>query len=69
MERRPMRLTVAPNLADPDGAYAALLAAHRGLTEAEQAALNARLILILLNHIGDPEVLAEALALARDTGR
>lgn len=64
-----MPLTVTPNLPDPDGAYAALLAAHKGLTAPEQAALNARLILILMNHIGDPGVLAEALALARGTGR
>lgn len=62
-----MPLTVTPNLPDPDAAYAALLAAHRGLTETEQAALNARLILILMNHIGDPQVLGEALALARDS--
>ncbi|MEO0361725.1 MAG: DUF2783 domain-containing protein, partial [Pseudomonadota bacterium] len=48
-----MRLTTSPNLADPDGAYAALLAAHRGLSDAESHALNARLVLILANHIGD----------------
>jgi hypothetical protein len=60
-----MSLTLTPNLPDPDGTYAALLAAHRGLTEAESQALNARLILILMNHIGDPAVIAAALETAR----
>ncbi len=64
-----MTLTVTPNLPDPDAAYARLLAAHKGLTEAESAALNARLILILMNHIGDAAVLDQALVLARDSGR
>ncbi|MEO1275976.1 MAG: DUF2783 domain-containing protein, partial [Pseudomonadota bacterium] len=39
------RLITAPNLQDADGFYEALLTAHDGLTEAESAALNARLIL------------------------
>ena len=59
-----MTLITTPNLRDPDQAYATLLAAHKGLTEAESHALNARLILILMNHIGDQTVLAEALTLA-----
>lgn len=52
------------NLPDPDGFYAELLAAHDGLSEAESAAFNARLILLLANHIGDRSVLAQALAAA-----
>jgi Protein of unknown function (DUF2783) len=60
-----MTLITAPNLKDPDAAYAALLAAHKGLTEAESQALNARLILILMNHVGDAEALKQALDLAR----
>lgn len=60
-----MSLIITPNLPDADAAYAALLAAHKGLTEAESHALNARLVLILMNHVGDPETLAEALALAQ----
>ncbi|WP_340108209.1 DUF2783 domain-containing protein [Pikeienuella sp. HZG-20] len=52
------------NIDDHDGFYAELLAAHKGLDEAESAALNARLILILANHIGERDVLREALALA-----
>jgi hypothetical protein len=58
-------LVTEPNLSGPDETYAALIAAHDGLTEAESHALNARLILILMNHIGDGRVLAEALRLAR----
>lgn len=61
-----MNLIITPNLKDPDAAYAALLAVHKGLTEPESHALNARLILILMNHIGDDVVLTEALRLARD---
>ena len=58
-------LITSPNLADPDATYAQLLAAHDGLSEAESAALNARLLLILINHIGNAEVLAEALKAAQ----
>ncbi len=54
-----------PNLADHDGFYAELLAMHKGLSAQESNALNAQLILILSNHIGDRMVLSEALALAR----
>jgi hypothetical protein len=50
---------------DPDRAYRALIDAHRGLSEEESAALNTRLVLILANHIGDLEVLTEAIALAQ----
>ena len=57
-------LNTAPNLTTPDDFYDALLAAHDGLTKAQSDALNARLILILANHIGDPQVLRQALAAA-----
>jgi hypothetical protein len=52
------------NIAAPDEFYAELLAAHDGLSAAESAAFNARLILVLANHIGDRAVLSEALAAA-----
>ena len=58
-------LNTASNLPDPDRAYAAIIEAHRGLTDAESQELNARLVLILSNHIGSETVLAEALELAR----
>lgn len=61
-------LITDPNLADPDGFYAELLAAHDGLEEAASHALNARLVLIMANHIGDREAISAALALAKRTG-
>lgn len=59
-------LITTPNLAKPDESYARLIATHDGLTEAESHALNARLVLILMNHVGDDAILAQALRLARD---
>jgi len=53
---------------DPDLAYRQLAEAHRGLTAEASAELNARLVLILANQIGDAEVLAEAIAVARRAG-
>lgn len=50
---------------NPDAAYEALVDAHRGLSEAESAAFNARLALILANHIGDLAILRAAIALAK----
>jgi len=61
-------LILTPNIPDPDGFYAELLAAHDGLSEEESHALNARLVLILANQIGDREALSAALAFARRTG-
>ncbi|MFN3294662.1 MAG: DUF2783 domain-containing protein [Gemmobacter sp.] len=63
-----MALITANNLSDADASYAALIRAHEGLTEAESHALNARLILILMNQVGDAAIIAEALALARQSG-
>ena len=48
-----------------DDFYENLMRAHQGLSEADSHSLNARLVLILANHIGDLAVLQEALALAR----
>jgi predicted LPLAT superfamily acyltransferase len=58
------KLVTASQFADPDAAYLALVDAHRRLSDAEAADLDARLVLILANHIGDLEVLREAIALA-----
>ena len=58
-------LTQTPNITDPDGFYAELLGIHEGLSPAESHALNARLILILANHIGDRDILRAALAAAK----
>ncbi len=61
-------LITEPNLHNPDEIYARLIAAHDGLSEAESHALNARLVLILMNHIGNHAILTEALGHARPTG-
>lgn len=61
-------LRTEARLADPDGFYAALMEAHRGLDEAASRRLDARLVILLANHIGDDAVLREAIALARATG-
>ncbi|MEM8872577.1 MAG: DUF2783 domain-containing protein [Pseudomonadota bacterium] len=57
-------LVLTPNLKNSDDFYEALLAAHEGLEEPAMHALNARLILILANHIGDETVLEQALEAA-----
>ena len=58
-------LIVDPNIADPDGFYDELLKVHDGLSEPESTALNARLILILANQIGDRDQLRAALQAAK----
>jgi hypothetical protein len=52
------------NVPDPDGMYAAIIEAHSGLSHEDSVALDARLVLLLANHIGDAEVLREAIATA-----
>jgi hypothetical protein len=60
-----MALQREANTKDPDGLYAAIIDAHADLSDADSAALNARLVLLLANHIGDESVLREALGVAR----
>lgn len=71
-----MPLNTQPNFSEPgvpqrwaytpgDAFYDALIAAHQGLTDAQSELLNARLVLLLANHVGDLSVLREAIALAR----
>lgn len=55
------------NLARPDDVYNAIVDAHRDLTDEQCRAFDARLILLLANHVGDEDVLREALAAARQT--
>jgi hypothetical protein len=62
-----MLLNTEPNIARPDDFYQALIDAHAGLTEAQSAALNARLILLLANQVGDLDTLRAAIAAARDS--
>ncbi|MEY8840063.1 DUF2783 domain-containing protein [Cribrihabitans sp. XS_ASV171] len=57
-------LILTPNIDTPDDFYAELLATHEGLEKTESEALNARLVLVLANHIGDRDVLSQALKAA-----
>lgn len=61
-------LNTKPNIAGADDFYADLLALHEGKSEKESADINARLILLLANHIGDKQVLALALEAAVKPG-
>jgi hypothetical protein len=58
-------LNTDPNLPAPDDFYEALVDLHRGLSDGESALVNAKLILLLANHVGDPEVLRAAMDAAR----
>jgi hypothetical protein len=61
-----MRLNTDPNLDSPDDFYEALIDMHRGLSDEQSELANARLILVLANHIGDLEVLRQAMSTARN---
>ena len=76
----PPLLDTSPRFSDPgrpsrypqqfgDDFYAALVQAHEGLSDDDSALLNARLVLLLANHIGRQDVLLEALAAARASAR
>jgi predicted LPLAT superfamily acyltransferase len=60
-----MELITSPHLDAPDDFYEALIDAHRDLSTDASHALNARLVLLLANHIGSLDVLRQALAAAR----
>lgn len=71
-----MSLIIEPNFREPgkryfhdfspgDDFYQLLIDTHRGLSEEQSAMVNAKLILILSNHIGDISVLREAMQMAR----
>jgi hypothetical protein len=55
------------NLARPDDVYNAIVDAHKGLSDEQCRAFDARLILLLANHIGDEAAIREALLAARET--
>ncbi|MCB1621747.1 MAG: DUF2783 domain-containing protein [Thiothrix sp.] len=57
-------LILEPNFSDADAFFAALAAAHREGVDARSEKINARLILLLANHIGDQAILQQALAIA-----
>lgn len=60
-----MPLNTQPNIDKPDDFYQFLIETHRDLTDEQSIAVNAKLILLLANHIGDRAILEEALTLAR----
>jgi hypothetical protein len=62
-----MPLITTPHLDAPDDFYEALIETHRDLSTEDSHALNARLVLILANHIGSLDVLRDALSAARDS--
>jgi Protein of unknown function (DUF2783) len=60
-----MPLSTSSNFTKPDDAFRAIVEAHRGLSDAQSADLDAALVLVLANHIGDLDVLREAIGLAK----
>ena len=59
-------LNTEPNMKAPDDFYEQLIALHRGLSESESELVNAKLVLLLANHIGDADVLTAAMSAARE---
>lgn len=57
-------MKTSPNLQDADGFYEQLLDAHTGLSREQSEMLNARLILLLANQVGDSRVLADCIQAA-----
>ena len=62
-------LILTPNIPNGDDFYEKLLNAHEGLSKEQSDALNARLILVLSNHIGDIDILEQALDAAKTAGQ
>jgi hypothetical protein len=60
-----MALSTSSNFAKPDDAFRMIVEAHRGLSDAQSADLDAAMVLVLANHIGDLDVLREAIELAK----
>jgi hypothetical protein len=57
-----------PRLTDPDGLFEALIAAHRDLSPDASRRLDARIILLLANQVGDVSVVREVVAAATQFG-
>lgn len=64
-----MPLDTRPRIADPDAVFALLVDAHAGLDEAASRRLDARLVLLLMNQIGDEAVLREAIRVAQEAAQ
>ena len=61
-----MDLITTANLEAPDDFYEALIESHRGLSKEQSEAFNARLVLLLANHVGSQQALLQALSHARE---
>jgi hypothetical protein len=61
-------LITTPNLAGVDDIYEKLVGLHDGLSEAESLKVWAKLVVTLVNHIGDRAIVEQAIALARPVG-
>ena len=59
------QLNIEPNLSNADDFYQALIDAHRDLTVEQSHTMNAKLVLLLANHIGDLNVLKDAMQRAK----
>lgn len=62
-------LNTSPNIAGADDFYAELLSIHEGKSKEESDAINARLILLMANHIGDRAILSDAMKKAVGAGK
>lgn len=60
-----MALNREPNITDPDGFYEELINCQRDLNDERAALFQAKLLLVLANHVGDRAVLSEAMHTAR----
>lgn len=60
-----MKLNTLPAVARPDDLYEDLIEMHRGLDDRQSAVANAKLVLLLCNHVGDGGVIREAIGLTR----
>jgi hypothetical protein len=60
-----MMLSTSSNFVKPDDAFRMIVEAHRGISDTQSADLDAALVLVLANHIGDLDVLREAIELAK----
>ena len=60
------RMRTDLNIADADAFYEALIRSHEGLSDDDSNLLNARLVLLLANQVGDMAILQQCLAAARD---
>lgn len=64
-----MKLTVTPTIADPDGFYEELIDAQRDMSDEEAELMNAKLVLVLANQIGDRQLLSQAIRAAKGAAR